>query len=59
MAVQTLQPASEYESVNPFDGKTVKTFVPTTDEQLEAKIVTAQRAMRRGAIRRTPSAQSS
>jgi succinate-semialdehyde dehydrogenase/glutarate-semialdehyde dehydrogenase len=42
MAVQTLQITHEYESVNPFDGTTVKTFVPTTDEQLEAKIVTAQ-----------------
>ena len=30
-----------YESVNPYDGKTVKTFPELTDEQLEAKIATA------------------
>jgi succinate-semialdehyde dehydrogenase/glutarate-semialdehyde dehydrogenase len=32
----------EYESVNPFDGKTLKTFAEITDEQLEKKIGTAQ-----------------
>jgi succinate-semialdehyde dehydrogenase/glutarate-semialdehyde dehydrogenase len=32
----------EYESVNPFDGKTLKTFAVTTDAQLEQKIATAQ-----------------
>lgn len=42
MAVQTLQLAAEYESVNPFTGKTLKTFVETTDAQLEAKIAAAQ-----------------
>jgi succinate-semialdehyde dehydrogenase/glutarate-semialdehyde dehydrogenase len=42
MAVQTLQRTSEYESVNPFDGKSFKTFVETTDAQLEAKIAAAQ-----------------
>jgi succinate-semialdehyde dehydrogenase/glutarate-semialdehyde dehydrogenase len=31
-----------YESVNPFDGKTLKTFVETTDAQLETKIAAAQ-----------------
>jgi succinate-semialdehyde dehydrogenase/glutarate-semialdehyde dehydrogenase len=30
-----------YESINPFDGKTVKTFKELTDEQLEAKIAKA------------------
>jgi succinate-semialdehyde dehydrogenase/glutarate-semialdehyde dehydrogenase len=30
-----------YESVNPYDGKTVKTFPELTDEQLEKKIATA------------------
>jgi len=43
MAVQTLHLAPEYESVNPFDGKTIKTFVETTDEQLETKIAAAQK----------------
>ena len=42
MAMQTLKPTPEYESVNPFDGKTLKTFVELTDEQLEKKIATAQ-----------------
>jgi succinate-semialdehyde dehydrogenase/glutarate-semialdehyde dehydrogenase len=42
MAVSTLQIAPEYESVNPFDGKTLQTFVETTDAQLEAKIAAAQ-----------------
>jgi succinate-semialdehyde dehydrogenase/glutarate-semialdehyde dehydrogenase len=42
MAVSTLHPAAEYESVNPFDGTTLKTFVETTDAQLEAKIAVAQ-----------------
>jgi succinate-semialdehyde dehydrogenase/glutarate-semialdehyde dehydrogenase len=42
MAVQTLSRPAEYESVNPFDGKSFKTFVETTDEQLEAKIAAAQ-----------------
>jgi succinate-semialdehyde dehydrogenase/glutarate-semialdehyde dehydrogenase len=32
----------EYESVNPFDGKTLKTFVGITDEQLEKKLAAAQ-----------------
>jgi succinate-semialdehyde dehydrogenase/glutarate-semialdehyde dehydrogenase len=32
----------EYESVNPFDGKTLKTFVEITDEQLEKKLAAAQ-----------------
>jgi succinate-semialdehyde dehydrogenase/glutarate-semialdehyde dehydrogenase len=40
MALQTLAP--EYESVNPFDGKTLETFGTITDEQLEQKIATAQ-----------------
>ena len=40
MALQTLAP--EYESVNPFDGKTLETFATITDEQLEKKIATAQ-----------------
>jgi succinate-semialdehyde dehydrogenase/glutarate-semialdehyde dehydrogenase len=30
-----------YESVNPFDGKSVKKFETLTDEQLESKIKTA------------------
>ncbi len=42
MAPPTLQLKAEYESVNPFDGKTIKTFVETTDAQLEAKIAAAQ-----------------
>src|SRR5580700_2807900 len=42
MALQTLQPKMEYESVNPADGKTIKTFVELTDEQLEKKITAAQ-----------------
>jgi len=42
MSVQMLRPTAEYESVNPFDGKTLKTFVDTTDAQLEGKIATAQ-----------------
>jgi len=32
----------EYESINPFDGKTLKTFAEITDEQLEKKIAAAQ-----------------
>jgi succinate-semialdehyde dehydrogenase/glutarate-semialdehyde dehydrogenase len=32
----------EYESVNPFDGKTLKTFVELTDQQLESKLTVAQ-----------------
>jgi succinate-semialdehyde dehydrogenase/glutarate-semialdehyde dehydrogenase len=32
----------EYESVNPFDGKTLKTFVEITDAQLENKLAAAQ-----------------
>jgi succinate-semialdehyde dehydrogenase/glutarate-semialdehyde dehydrogenase len=32
-----------YESINPFDGKTLKTFPELTDEQLEKKIATAAR----------------
>ena len=43
MAVNTLQIAPEYESVNPYDGKTIKTFVETTDAQLETKIAAAQK----------------
>jgi succinate-semialdehyde dehydrogenase/glutarate-semialdehyde dehydrogenase len=31
----------EYQSVNPFDGKTAKTFEPLTDAELEAKIAAA------------------
>jgi succinate-semialdehyde dehydrogenase/glutarate-semialdehyde dehydrogenase len=42
MAVQTLQPPAEYESVNPFDGKTLERFATISDEQLDAKIATAQ-----------------
>ncbi len=42
MALQQTMPAMEYESVNPFDGKTLKTFVEITDEQLERKLATAQ-----------------
>jgi succinate-semialdehyde dehydrogenase/glutarate-semialdehyde dehydrogenase len=42
MAVQTLQPPAEYESVNPFDGTTLKTFADTTDAQLETKLAAAQ-----------------
>ncbi len=42
MAVQTLRPVMEYESVNPFDGKTLKTFAEITDAQLETKIAAAQ-----------------
>ena len=38
MALQHAMPAMEYESVNPFDGKTLKTFVGITDEQLEKKL---------------------
>ncbi len=41
MAVHVM-PAMEYESVNPFDGKTLKTFVHITDAQLEAKTAAAQ-----------------
>jgi succinate-semialdehyde dehydrogenase/glutarate-semialdehyde dehydrogenase len=42
MAVQTLRPVAEYESVNPFDGKTLETFAAISDAQLESKIATAQ-----------------
>jgi succinate-semialdehyde dehydrogenase / glutarate-semialdehyde dehydrogenase len=42
MTLPTLLPAMAYESVNPFDGKTLKTFVETTDAQLETKISAAQ-----------------
>jgi succinate-semialdehyde dehydrogenase/glutarate-semialdehyde dehydrogenase len=42
MAVQTLEPPAEYQSVNPFDGKTFKTFVSITNADLEQKIATAQ-----------------
>ena len=42
MTLATLVPAMQYESVNPFDGKTLKTFAETTDKQLETKIATAQ-----------------
>ena len=42
MPVPLLQLAPEYESVNPFDGKTLNTFLETTDAQLEAKIAAAQ-----------------
>jgi succinate-semialdehyde dehydrogenase/glutarate-semialdehyde dehydrogenase len=42
MALQSVIPAMEYESVNPFDGKTLKTFVEITDEQLENKLAAAQ-----------------
>jgi succinate-semialdehyde dehydrogenase/glutarate-semialdehyde dehydrogenase len=42
MALQTLAPTMEYESVNPFDAKTLKTYVEHTNEQLEKKLVTAQ-----------------
>jgi succinate-semialdehyde dehydrogenase/glutarate-semialdehyde dehydrogenase len=40
MALQTLTP--EYASVNPADGRTLKTFAPINDDQLEKKIATAQ-----------------
>jgi len=40
MALQTLPP--EYESVNPADGATLKTFAAINDDQLEKKIATAQ-----------------
>ena len=30
-----------YQSINPFDGKTLKTFPEITDQQLEAKLATA------------------
>ncbi len=33
-----------YQSVNPYDGKTVETFVEMTDGQLEAAIATAAAA---------------
>ena len=36
------KPASAYQSVNPFNGKTVKTFKELTDKQLDAAIGTAQ-----------------
>ncbi len=42
MALQPVMPAMEYESVNPFDGKTLKTFVEITDQQLENKLAAAQ-----------------
>jgi len=42
MAVQTLRPVAEYESVNPFDGKTLETFAAISDAELESKIATAQ-----------------
>ena len=42
MALPTLLPAMAYESVNPFDGTTLKTFAETTDQQLETKISAAQ-----------------
>ncbi len=42
MALQTPTPRMEYESVNPFDGKTLKTYVPITDAALEAKTAAAQ-----------------
>ncbi len=35
-------PVMEYESVDPFDGKTLKTFVEITDAQLESKLAAAQ-----------------
>jgi len=41
MALQTL-PRMDYESINPSDGKTLKTFVSLNDDQLEKKIATAQ-----------------
>jgi succinate-semialdehyde dehydrogenase/glutarate-semialdehyde dehydrogenase len=40
MALQTLTP--EYESVNPADGKTLKTFATISNDQLEKKLATAQ-----------------
>jgi succinate-semialdehyde dehydrogenase/glutarate-semialdehyde dehydrogenase len=42
MAQQTLERAAEYQSVNPFDGSTIKQFSEVTDEQLEQKISQAQ-----------------
>jgi succinate-semialdehyde dehydrogenase/glutarate-semialdehyde dehydrogenase len=42
MAVLTLHPPAEYESVNPFNGKTLETFPECTDPQLEQKLATAQ-----------------
>jgi succinate-semialdehyde dehydrogenase/glutarate-semialdehyde dehydrogenase len=42
MALQHIAPAMEYESVNPFNGKTLKTFVEITDDQLEKRITAAQ-----------------
>jgi succinate-semialdehyde dehydrogenase/glutarate-semialdehyde dehydrogenase len=42
MAVHTLHAEAEYESVNPFDGKTLKTFATISDDQLEKKIASAQ-----------------
>jgi succinate-semialdehyde dehydrogenase/glutarate-semialdehyde dehydrogenase len=42
MALLNAMPAMEYESVNPFDGKTLRTFVTVTDEQLEKKLEVAQ-----------------
>ena len=42
MALQSVMPAMEYESVNPFDGKTLKTFAEISDAQLEKKIAAAQ-----------------
>ena len=34
----------EYQSVNPYDGKTLKKFPELTNEQLETKIATAAKA---------------
>src|SRR6202790_3073293 len=42
MTTATFVPTMSYESVNPFDGKTLKTFAETTNKQLETKIATAQ-----------------
>jgi succinate-semialdehyde dehydrogenase/glutarate-semialdehyde dehydrogenase len=42
MAMQTIHAAPEYQSVNPFDGKTFESFAMTTDAELEAKTAAAQ-----------------
>ena len=41
-----------YESINPYDGKTVKKFHELTDAQLETKIATAAKSSTISALKR-------
>ncbi len=43
-----------YKSVNPYDGKILKTFEELTDKQLETAIETAAPALRPGGTRASP-----